>query len=198
MAEEDVSGGVVEEGDGGDGAGADEWVAPGFVETQAKTKKPLDQKRAREHLQNVIRLSDEQESDIRKKFGYSESETRTKSERDEAAKRMVSGAELPPDIAEVWGADNVTAKALLQLWGPEKFRGSEVHVLAVQELDRERSMADARLEQLNVLQSEPQFAFVPGISSEEKPKRKPKSKGRSETCVHRIAPGNYCKFGCDE
>ncbi len=27
---------------------------------------------------------------------------------------------------------------------------------------------------------------------------KPKSKGRSGTCVHRIEPGNFCKFGCDE
>ena len=36
MAEEDVTRGVAQEGDGGDGEGADEWVAPGVVEHPQK------------------------------------------------------------------------------------------------------------------------------------------------------------------
>ncbi len=45
--------------------------------------------------------------------------------------------------------------------------------------------------------SEPMFVPVESPLEPFKANRKPKSKGRAETCVHRIAPGNFCKFGCD-
>ncbi len=128
------------------------------------------------------------------------------------------GQELPPGIFEVWRSqdERFLVRALIAEWGVEKFRNSELHVQAAEQIRAERRLASSRLEGLRALQSEPalQLLAEPGeperpdykIPSDpvfqpmavQKPKRKPKSKGRSETCVHRIAPGNYCKFGCDE
>ncbi len=188
----------------------------GFKEAQAKSEKSASKakpigKKEMDVLVEAADLTEDEESAIREKFGYSESGTRTKAERDESARKMVSvpDIDLPPDIEAVWGEGRLdglgclaanTARALIDAWGIEKFRLSEIHVQAAAALRRDRSMEQARADFAGVefktqtvnLSGGPNTGFTPAARPS-----KPKSKGRSETCVHRIAPGNYCKFGCD-
>jgi len=96
-------------------------------------------------------LTEEAEQAIRDRFGYSETEKRTKAERDQAAARILGKkpsveipaqreAPLPADIEAVWGRGKLdgnghpaigTAEYLIEQWGLEVFRRSALHRAAL-------------------------------------------------------------------
>ncbi len=83
MGEEDELGGVVAGGVDADGEGPDEWVAWGVVEAGSAGGS------VQSGFEPVTSVLSEQQ--IRDSFGYTRSETRTKAERDAAARRIVEG-----------------------------------------------------------------------------------------------------------
>jgi hypothetical protein len=95
-------------------------------------------------------LSEAEEQAIRDRYGYTESEKRTKAERDEVAARILAKtaprSELPFDIEEVWGQGRrdssgalaaSTARVLIDAWGVERFRRSAIHQAAIAAVSRE-------------------------------------------------------------
>ena len=97
------------------------------------------------------------EQEIRDLHGYAPSEDRTRSERDAVAERMLAkhrsrfeGVKLPADIEAVWGGGRLdssgqpaadTARHLISEWGEERFRGSQIHKGALEEIRRREARA---------------------------------------------------------
>jgi hypothetical protein len=88
-------------------------------------------------------LTEEEEQAIRDRWGYTESEKRTKAERDATARRMLGKSpqvEIPADIGAVWGGGRLdgnghpaieTARFLINEWGLDRFRNSALHRAAL-------------------------------------------------------------------
>jgi len=102
--------------------------------------------------EEIDRELDEQR--LREQFGYSDSERRTKLERDTAAGRIIARfdreVEVPADIEAVWGGRRLdgagqpaikTARSLIEEWGLARFRRSALHRAA---LDVRESTPDPR------------------------------------------------------
>lgn len=117
-----------------------------------------------------IVLTEEQEQEIRDRYGYAPTEKRTKAERDAAADRMLGklraepldlpepqrfadDEELPPDpplpreVTDVWGVSEESlslAKSLIDAWGLNRFLNSELHTQAVKEKESSARLAPIR------------------------------------------------------
>lgn len=103
-------------------------------------------------------VGEEREQAIRDHFGYSRTETRTQAERDEAARKMmgrsgVPDVEVPEDIEAVWGGGRLdsthrpaidTAKVLIDAWGVDRFRRSQLHKMALEEHRRSEVKVEER------------------------------------------------------
>lgn len=64
-----------------------------------------------------------------------------------ASAESTVGQELPADLREIWGNDP-NAIAFIQTWGPDRFRQSAIHLIAVQEQQRQKSLEPLRKDYL--------------------------------------------------
>ena len=109
--------------------------------------------RVKAHRAKPQPLTAEDEQALRDELGFTASESRSKAERDEAAKRMLANTTppglpvLPENIARVWASDPLTAQMCVQAWGLEVFRDSALHRAALAEIghrEKQRAYREAR------------------------------------------------------